>query len=542
MASCQKKKYRAIAYYRISKDDGKKRESDSISNQRKLIREYIAAHDDIELVLEKDDDGYTGTNYDRPGFRAVLDAIRSGQVDCVIVKDLSRLGREYIETGRYLEMVFPDQGVRFIAINDDVDSDNHSQSDDILIPVKNLINESYCRELSRKLRAQFRIQRRNGEYLGAFTSYGYRKSEEDKHKLVIDEYPAEVVKSIFSLKLQGYSQQAIADCLNRAGALSPSEYKKQQGSRYKSGFKTKGSGEWTAVSVRRILTNTLYIGELVQGKRGTPNYKVKLMRERKPEEWVVVEHNHEPIIDELMFMTVQKILQRDTRTSPSGEVVKPLAGLAFCPDCGRAMSTRSVTRSGKRFNYYVCSTYKRGKGCSNHGISQEKLETVVFHAIQNQIMAVVEMDKLMEQVTENDYLAVKLRRIDIQIEQKDLEIEKYEDYRAKLYEAMRDDLISREEYQTMRTEYSRRIEDAKSACDVLEAEKAEIQNETTPSRTWMEQFIKYRSISQLNREMVVCMVDRIYVYENGKVHIDFNYRDEMSEAFRLLEAIRKKAV
>lgn len=534
--------YRAAAYYRISKDDGKKRESDSISNQRKLIREYVASHDDVELVMEKDDDGYTGTNYDRPGFRAVLDAIHNGLVNCVIVKDLSRLGREYIETGRYIEMVFPNQGVRFIAINDDVDSDNRSQSDDILIPVKNLINESYCRELSRKLRAQFRIQRQNGEFLGAFTSYGYRKSEEDKHKLVIDEYPAEVVRNIFSLKLQGYSQQAIADCLNRAGALSPAEYKKQEGFRYKSGFKTKSSGEWSAVTVRRILTNTLYIGELVQGKRGTPNYKVKTMLERKPEDWIVVEHNHEPIIDELVFHTVQRIMQRDTRTSPDCEVVKPLAGLVFCPDCGRTMSTRSVTRDGKSYHYFVCSTYKRGKGCSNHGISQDNLERIVLHAIQAQVMAVVEMDELLAQVTRNDYLAVRMRRIDVQIEQKDAEVEKYESYRAKLYEAMRDDLISREEYQAMRTEYSAKIEEAKAACVALETEKAKIQDESTPSRAWIEQFLKYRGVFQLNREMTVCMIDHIYVHESGRVHIDFSYRDELNEAFRLLEELRKEAV
>ncbi|MDO4757156.1 MAG: recombinase family protein, partial [Parabacteroides sp.] len=174
--------YYAVAYYRLSKEDTRKRErlknkdncyeSDSIANQRKLINEYVKKHPEIKLVAEAIDDGYTGTNYERPGFRDVMELIESGKVNCVIVKDLSRLGREYIETGKYLEILFPSFGVRFIAINDDVDSENTKASDDFIIPVKNIMNESYCREQSKKLRKQFRIQRNDGEFLGSFASYG----------------------------------------------------------------------------------------------------------------------------------------------------------------------------------------------------------------------------------------------------------------------------------------------------------------------------------------------------------------------------------
>lgn len=298
--------YNAIAYYRLSKDDGAKHESDSIANQRKLICAFLRSNPNIHLIEEAQDDGYSGTNFDRPGFRSVLNAVQSKRVNCVIVKDLSRLGREYIETGKYLEMIFPSFGVRFIAINDDVDSENSRAGDDIIIPVKNIINEAYCRELSKKLRKQFRIQRGNGEFLGAFANYGYCKSTDDKHKLVIDDYAAEVVRGIFSLKFQGYNQQAIADFLNRERVLPPAEYKKSMGLKYKTGFKTSSESKWVAVTVSRILTNPIYIGKLVQGKRGTPNYKVKKMRLREEKDWVVVENNHEPIIDPLTFTTVQR--------------------------------------------------------------------------------------------------------------------------------------------------------------------------------------------------------------------------------------------
>nr|WP_325295484.1 recombinase family protein [uncultured Oscillibacter sp.] len=537
-----KKVYSTIAYYRLSKNDCSTHESDSITNQRKLIQNYASTHSDIELVGEAFDDGYTGTNFNRPGFRAVMEAIESGKANCVIVKDLSRLGREYIETGKYLEMVFPDKGVRFIAINDDVDTDHRSQGDDILIPVKNIMNESQCRELSKKLREQFRLQRSQGEFVGAFASYGYCKSAEDRHKLIIDDYAAEIVRTIFSLKMQGYSQQAIADSLNKMDVLPPAEYKKSSGLRYQSGFKSTNSSAWTAMAVRKILTNSVYIGELVQGKRGTPNYKVKKMRVRRQEDWVVVEHNHEPIIDELAFQVVQKMLGRDTRTSPKDETVQLLAGLVFCPACNRAMCRRVVTRSRKKFYYYVCSTHKNGKGCSSHSIPQEKLELAVLHAIQGQIKCVVEMDALLQSVSNSDLLAVKLKRMDIMIAQKEQELDRQETFRMKLYEAMTDGLVDKEEYHQMRTKYGQKIETAQSALVELREQRKQLEEESAPSRAWMDQFLQYKNITALSREVVVTLVDKIYVYEGRRVHIDFSFRNQMMETMDLLNSVQKEAI
>lgn len=254
--------YEAVAYYRLSKY-AKSNDSESIANQRKLVREYLSRHPEILLVDEQEDDGFTGTNYERPGFQAVMRAIREKRANCVIVKDLSRLGREYIETGKYLERVFPAMGVRFISINDDVDSERERAGDDIIIPVKNIMNEAYCRELSRKLRRQFEVQRSRGEYVGSFVSYGYLKDPQDKHKLIPDEYAAEVVRGIFQLKIKGYSAQTIADHLNENGVLSPSQYKKQMGSRYKSGFQNGNISEWGPMTIRRILTNEIYMGTLI---------------------------------------------------------------------------------------------------------------------------------------------------------------------------------------------------------------------------------------------------------------------------------------
>lgn len=532
--------YNAMAYYRLSKDDGANHESDSISNQRKLIHAFLENNNNIKLVDEAYDDGYTGTNFDRPGFRSVLEAIHAGRINCVIVKDLSRLGREYIEMGKYLEMIFPSLGVRFIAINDDVDSENSNSGDDIIIPVKNIMNESYCRDLSRKLRKQFRIQRGNGEYLGAFVSYGYCKSTDDKHKIIIDGYAADVVRGIFSLKVKGYSQQAIADFLNNEQILPPAEYKKSRGLNYKSGFEVSRNAKWSPVAVTRILTNPIYIGTLVQGKRGTPNYKIKKMRMRKPEDWVVVENNHEPIVDMLVFNTVQRLLERDTRTSPQKKVVLPLAGVLFCPDCKRAMCRRSVTRGSHKFYYYVCSSNKRGNGCSSHSFEQSKLETTVLHAITSQINVIVEMEQLMREVGQNNIWNVKVKRLDLMIAEKEKDLDGYRDFRMKLYEALNEDLIDRDEYSKMRQKYTQMIADAEAAISRLKAQRAEALSCTGTDSSWIEQFVKFKGINELTREVVVTLIDRIYVFEDKRIKIDFNYRDEIAYYQEILKSTVKE--
>ena len=529
--------YVAMAYYRLSKDDGTKHESDSIANQRVLIHEYVKQNPNIKLVDEAYDDGYTGTNYDRPGFRKVMEAVNAGKINCVIVKDLSRLGREYVETGKYLEMIFPSMGIRFIAINDDVDSMNAKSGDDILIPVKNIMNESYCRELSKKLRRQFKIQRANGEFLGAFACYGYRKSPEDKHKLVVDEYAAEIVRMMFVLKLKGYNQQTIADYLNHEAVLPPAEYKKSLGLNYKSGLKGSGIAKWNPYTIQKILTNPVYIGILVQGKRGTPNYKIKKMRIRDEEMWSVVKNNHEAIVDEYTFNSVQRALSRDTRTAPGSGTLNPLSGMVFCADCGRAMIQRSVSRGNKKFHYYVCSTNKKGEGCSSHSIAKETLENTVMRAIQSQIRLVVEMKQLLNEVNHSDVISVKVKRLDLQIAEKNREIDKQKDFRMKLYEALNDELIECDEYDAMRHKTTIAIESAESAVQRLNEEKKEIISQNARNLIWIEQFAQYRAVTQFSRELVMTFIDRITVYEDKSIHIDFNYRDEIAAYQDILKNI-----
>lgn len=257
----------------------------------------------------------------------MIEEIKAGKINCVILKDLSRFGRNFVEAGRYLDQVFPQYGVRFIAINDNFDSANgRSQSDNILLPFLNLVNDAFCRDISIKVRSQLEIKRKKGDFIGAFATYGYLKNPDNRHRLIVDDFAAAIVRDIFKWKIDGASGQRISDKLNELGILSPMEYKRSCGLQYRTGFQTNVKGKWTAVAVGRILRNEFYIGILVQGKRTTPNHKVKKTIHKPHEEWVCVENNHTPIITREEFTIVNRLLSQDTRATPDKETVSLFSG------------------------------------------------------------------------------------------------------------------------------------------------------------------------------------------------------------------------
>ena len=367
--------YHAAAYARTSKDEA---DSSSIENQLALIHSYAAAATDITIVSVREDAGYTGINFDRPQFRAMMQDIEDGKINCVIVKDLSRLGRNYIEVGELMEEIFPRYNVRLIACNDNYDSlTPRSESDDILIPFRNLMNEQNARDTSVKVRAVLSSKRKAGQFVNAFAPYGYKRSAENRHQLEVDEHPAAVVRAIFCQKIAGMSPQKIADALNTKGEPSPAEYKKRH-TRYRATFQTKPQAAWSAVAVGRVLRNPVYTGVLVQGKQTTPNYKVKQRVARNPEEWDVTHGAHAPIVSQHDFDIVADLLRQDTRAAPGRGTVYPLSGMVFCGDCGNNMVR---TKSGPT-HYYICASSRtKEKTCMSHGIPEEKLSRSVWEHI-----------------------------------------------------------------------------------------------------------------------------------------------------------------
>lgn len=389
-------KYNCATYLRLSRSDGDQQESNSIKNQRALLNDYMGKHPELHKFDEYVDDGYSGTNFERPDFKRMMQDIEKRNVNCIIVKDLSRFGRNYIETGRYLERIFPFMGVRFIAINDHYDSaEENDDKGRILIPFNNLINDTYCRDISMRVRSHLDVKRKEGQFIGSFAGYGYQKDPKDKNHLIIDEYAAGIVQEIFKLKLNGMSAQHIANHLNELGVLPPNEYKRASGFNYTCGFRAGLNQKWTVVSVNRILKNESYTGTLIQGKRRKINYKIKKSQDVGTDNWIRVEGTHDAIISRGEFQQVQQLMELDTRTSPSQKTVYPLSGFLRCADCGQNMIRRTVTKKGKKYQYYHCSTYKNGGDCTPHMINGEKLEGSVLAAIRHQVALLVEAEQVL---------------------------------------------------------------------------------------------------------------------------------------------------
>ena len=460
MSNKIKKIYHAAIYVRLSKEDGDvsnavKAESNSISNQKNLIRDFLKDKEDIEVVSERVDDGYSGSNFERPAFKLMLEDIKKGIVDCVIVKDLSRFGREYIDSGRYIERLFPALGVRFIAINDTIV----------------------------KIRSHLEVKRKNGEFIGSFAPYGYQKSENDRNSLIIDPIAAGIVKDIFRMKLHGLSQDAIANRLNDMGVLSPMEYKSATGSNYQTSFKTSDKAVWSSVTVRRILENELYIGNLVQGRQTTPNHKVKKTILKPEKDWVRIEKNHEAIISDRDFSIVQRLLGMDTRISPNQSEVYPLAGLIVCADCGAAMVRKNACAGGKKYQYYVCSRNKETKECSNHRIAVDRLEETVLQLLRVQISNILDLKQVMEKVSTIPFQELDIRELEKRIEQKETEIGRCMELRNMLYEDMKDGIVSKEDYMELHEAYTQKRNLAEDAVRKMKQEIKDILPQKTSNRT-----------------------------------------------------------
>ncbi len=523
--------YHAALYLRLSKEDGDKTESDSISNQRDFIVYFVKSMPEIRICSERIDDGFSGVDFNRPAFNLMMEDIKAGRINCIIVKDLSRFGRNYIEAGRYIERIFPFLGVRFIAVNDGYDSaKERTQSDEIIIPFKNLINDAYCRDISIKIRSQLDVKRKKGEFVGSFAVYGYLKSAENKNKLVIDPYAAKIIRDIFAWKLDGLSQQGIADRLNEISEPSPMEYKRFLGLKFATSFQVNPRAKWTAVAIGRILKNPIYAGHLVQGKESTSNYKVK-QRIMKPEDkWVRVENTHEPIIPQEVFDTVKRVLAQDTRIAPDEETVYPFSGLIFCADCKSGMVRKTVPAGGKKYAYYYCSKNKAGEGCTTHCISEQILEKAVLKALQNHIASILDIERILHYIDTFPVQQEEIRKIQAQLLMKQEEIEKYKNLKVSIYEDLKSGVIDGDEYWEFKEIYGKKCEEAEKAAEQLKKDIAMILDNQGENSVWIEAFKKNRNITELSRKVIVFLIEWIYIYSGSRIEIRFRYQYEYERA------------
>lgn len=529
--------YDADLYLRLSREDGDKAESESIAGQRDLLLSFLEKRPEIRLHSIRVDDGYSGVNFDRPDFIKMMESVKNKEVNCIIVKDFSRFGRNFIESGKYIERIFPAIGLRFISINDNYDSLRpRTSADNLLVPVKNLMNDAYCRDTSIKIRSQLAIKRKKGECIAPFAVYGYRKDPEQKNRLLVDEIAAQTVLDIFKRKLEGYSAQAIADWLNDLGVLSPMEYKRYIGSSFSSPFKRNAQSKWTAVAVLRILKNPVYIGTLVQGKRSTPNYKIKKLIDVPQERWITVENTHEPIVSRETFDNVAKILLTDTRTPPQTEVVLPLAGLLYCGDCRRSMTRKNNSSPEKPYYYYICSGSKKKTGCTSHSIRDRLLEDAVLCAIQEHIRCVLDLETTLQAIHDLPYTTRAVKKSDERLTAKRAEIEKYQSNKLRLHEDYADGILSREDYRAFGKRYDDKIREAENAVFKLEQEIEQLANGVSGGQQWIGYFKAHENIGGLDRKLAVELIDRITVFEGQKIHIQFKFQAEFDRLSAFIES------
>ena len=537
--------YDADVYLRLSKEDGDKEESDSITNQRELILAFLKSREDIRIHAVRVDDGYSGVNFERPAFQQMLEDIKAGKVNCVVTKDLSRFGRNHIEVGKYIEKIFPYLGVRFIAVNDNYDSlTNDAQTNNIIIPFKNLINDAYCRDISIKIRSNLEVKRRRGDFVGPFAPYGYQKSEEDKNRLEIDEEAAEVVRSIFRMYLQGSNAYKIAERLNKKNILTPMDYKKENGSAFYTGFKKNLKGQWTHMHILRILGNPVYTGMLVQGKETTPNYKVKKKVKRDQSKWSQVENTHEAIIPSVDFQNAQEQLQMDTRTGIAKEKVYYLSGVVKCGDCGANMVRKTVPSGKRKFIYYVCGSHKGNKDiCSSHSINAEALEESVLKLLNYQIKNVTDLGRVLDKLEDAQIRKGEMEKRNRQITKKKEEVQKYNHLRLDLYEDYKDGLITKEEYLELKEIYEKRTQAVEQSLEAMEVEMAFFADGEKDTCGWINEFKKYGYLECLSREVVVSLIEQILVYEKKegerypRIEIHFKYEDEFQTSVNMLEEL-----
>lgn len=537
--------YYVAVYLRLSRDDidsSTKAESNSISSQREMIRSYVREHEDMELFDIYVDDGYSGANFDRPEFKRMMADIEAGNVNCVIVKDLSRLGRDYIEAGRLIQKTFPAFHVRFIALTDNFDSqtaDNSTKS--LVVPVKNFINDSYCRDISQKVKSSQRTKREQGKFIGAFAVYGYRKSEEDKNKLCPDEYAAQIVRNIFAWKLEGMSTQAIALRLDGLGVLSPLEYKKSLGENYSTGFRTNITAKWSAVTVKRILTNEVYTGVLVQGKNERVNYKVKKIVEKPKEEWIRVEGTHEAIVSHEDFEIVQNLLKVDTRAKTDGTCSHLFSGLLFCGDCKEPMNRRINRYKDISKVYFICPTRNRGQGCTRHSISEEELKEVVFKTLQTHISVFLDVCSQLEHIQKMEIDFEEIARFDKEIERLRKEQEKYLDLRAGLHEDLKTGLITETDFKNFRAIYEKKYEETKGALQKQEEMIKKLFRNGVASGVKLERFKEAMKLTELDRDTLLCFISRIEIFEGKKVYVEFRGEEEFHKMLAYQEYVAAKA-
>lgn len=523
-----KEKNRAVLYLRLSKEDVNKLnegdDSASIKNQRLLLMDY-ALEKGFNIVKVYSDDDESGLYDDRPGFEKMILDAKLGEFDVIIAKTQSRFSRNMEHIEKYLHHDLPNLGIRFIGAVDGTDTANDDNKKSRQI--NGLVNEWYCEDLSKNIRSAFKAKMKDGQFLGSSCPFGYKKDPDDHNHLIVDDYAAGIVRKIYRLYLQGNGKAKIGSMLTSEGVPIPTIYKREiLGINYSNSKLLNTTKTWSYQTVHTILNNQTYIGNLVQNRANTLSYKDKKKKVLPKEAWIIVENTHEAIVDKETFQRVQELQKQKTRSVKSDKPSGVFSGMIFCADCKHAMSRSYARRGEKKFQGYVCKTYKNAgkKFCSSHLIKNDMLEAVVLSSIKEEARKILQendMDELdkMELINGNKLqFAEQLKAIDKQIE-------KNKTFKKNTYQNLMEEIIQRDEYIAYIAEYDKKISELEIQREGI-VEQIENQEQIDNQYDeWVEAFKDYINIKELTREVVMELINKIEVNEDGSINIYYRFQN-----------------
>ncbi|MDE5908036.1 MAG: recombinase family protein [Lachnospiraceae bacterium] len=532
---------KAALYVRLSNEDNGGKGTDSIHNQLELLLNFAEGIENIEIVETYTDNGRTGTDFDRPEWERMLQDVKAQRVNCIIVKDLSRFARNYLEAGDYLEKIFPFLGVRFIAVNDQFDSEGVIfKEKDLITEFKNIANDYYAKDISKKIMASFNTKKGQGQFIGSMAPYGYILQE---NHFIIDEPAAAVVRRIFSMKMQGKSFHEIAKVLNQEEIPSPSRYAGERGVK-----KYKGCDHilWQPQAVSRILYNRVYVGDLVQGKYNRSIYSKEKQGKRKEEVWEIDKDAHPAIVDRESFDSIQKIREKNRKTwqDKQGETgyENILEGILVCGICHHVLRRNKDVRKGKAQYYFYCGSaynYSQVK-CDTSSIADYKIFDTVFQQIKLQIDLAVEAKAVIEQMKKSSHFASQLKRKKQERVQAKEELGRYIYLKTNIYEDMKQGILTKEEFLVAKEKYALRIAELEEEVNKKEKELEDFEQCMNGSNRWMKAFLHFQGAEELTRDMAVELLEKVEMFGDKRVHIKFRFRNEYDYLMSQIETEEKK--
>jgi DNA invertase Pin-like site-specific DNA recombinase/phosphoglycolate phosphatase-like HAD superfamily hydrolase len=520
-------------YVRLSVLDSGKKDGESIVNQQDMLERYIAERPEFALKAVYVDNGETGVDFLRPAWNDLIADCKAGKINAIILKDLSRLGRNYIETGEYLEKIFPLLGVRLIAVNDQYDNLHLTNNERLISGLKNLVNDIYAKDISRKSAAALAIKQKNGEFIGDYAAYGYLKDPDDKHRLIVDPETAPIVRQVFAWKAEGMGTSQIVRRLNDAGILAPHRYRLEKGiiksEKYRDSL-------WQVKPITDLLHNPVYLGHIAQRKNVGALHEGKGRSRAKADDWVIVENMHEPIVTQEVFDLVKTVMANRTAEYKSADgkfahFTAPeqlLAGLVFCADCGKSLLRyKQVTKSGSKCDWiYLCRSYEMIKECTKKSIHQEDLERAVYDAIRLEIEKCADIGSIIDKLNRESGHKARLARYEKEIEDCEREIKRIATLKQGVYEDYAAKLLTASEYRFVTEKYNSDTVKLQARLDAANESKARFTQSATPANKWLAAFRRFMDAKELTAQMAKALIERVEVSDYNKVHIIFKFRDE----------------